>query len=171
MIPLTAAANGTLTWSKLSCKPSYELKLNNQAIGTLHRPSIWSSSFLAETQDGNWTFRRGGFWGTGSEIVDSASGQPIATYKSAWGGKGTLTFTDGQTFRVSSKGLFHPVWTILGEADQPVLSLHVREKRVELAAGTAISAGRLPLVVLFILYFIQRAEEDAAAVAVAAAAS
>jgi hypothetical protein len=171
MIPLTVAANGTLTWSKLSCKPNYELRLNNQAIGTLKRQSIWSSSCYAETPDGNWTFRRSGFWGTGSEIVDSGSGQTIATYKAAWGGKGTLTFADGQTFFVHCKGLFHPVWSILGEGDQPVLQLRVREKRVELASGVVLTPDRLSLLTMFTLYCVQRAEEDAAAVAVAAAAS
>jgi hypothetical protein len=83
MIPLTAAVSGVLTWSRGSFSGHYQLKVNEEVAGTLNRTSMWSSNLIATTDAGQWIFRRAGFWGTGSEIVDSTSGQPIATYKAA----------------------------------------------------------------------------------------
>lgn len=168
MIPLSAEVSGTLTWTKISCR-SYELKLNNEVVGTLNRPSFWSLTFLAETHEGRSIFRRGGFWGTGSEIVDAASNQQIATYRPAWGGKGSLRFADGQSFYVGCKGLWRPVWNVTSEAGQTVLALHRREKTVELPSRAAVPAGRLALLVMFAWYCMLRAEEDAASAASVAA--
>jgi hypothetical protein len=107
---ISGAISGTLTWSKISRSRDYELQLNGEAAGTLRRPGWFETSFLAETPDGQWTFRRGGCFGGGSEIFssnsDSVSRQPIASFKSSWGtGGGTLTFADGQTFSAEVRRL------------------------------------------------------------------
>jgi hypothetical protein len=170
MIPLSTAAasanSGALTWTKISCNRRYELKLNGETVGELARPSLWSQKFIAETQEGRWTFRRGGFLGTGAEIVDPASGQTSATFRGDWGSGGALTFADGQRFRFSCKGWWRPVWTVATEAGQPVVLLHAREKTVELVAGAAVPDGRLSLLIMFAWYRKLQAEEDAASVAV-----
>lgn len=171
MIPISSALSGGLTLSKSSCNRS-ELKLNNEVLGTLHKPSFWASEFVAETRSGRWTFRRGGFCGTGAQIVDSTTQQSIATSKSGWGGRGTLTFADGQKFEVECTGWWRPVWSVLTENRQPVLQIHTREKTVDLAAGAAVapvSDDRLTLLILFTWYCALRAEEDAATAVLVAA--
>jgi len=147
MIPLSSASaiSGGLTWKKISCSRSYELKLNDQVVGTLDRPSFWSSDFVADTQNGSWIFRRCGFLGNGAEVFDSASHQSIAAFKSEWGGGSTLTFADGQSFRLQCKGWWRPVWSVIGEAGQPVLVLDVRDKTVEVPAAGAVPDSRLSL--------------------------
>jgi hypothetical protein len=169
MIPISSALSGELIWSKISCSRDYELKLSNEVVGTLHKPNFWSSEFVAETRDGRWTFRRGGFCRTGAEILDSASRQPIATLKCAWGGRGTLTFADGQTFHLECKGWWRPVWSVLTPNGQLVLQILRRERTVDLPASTAVADDRLALLIMFAWYRVVQAEEDAAAVAVAAA--
>lgn len=169
MIPLTTAVSGELTWSKISCK-NYELRRNGEMLGTLERPSFWSSTYLAETPAGNWTFRPGGFLGSGAEILDSATKQVIATFKSAWGGRGVLTFADGQKFTVESTGLWRPVWDVNAEGGQTILRLHAREKNVELFSA-AVSADRLSLLAMFIYYRLLKSEEDAAVAVVAVVVS
>jgi len=168
MIPLFSAVSSGLTWSKLPRNQGYELKRNNAVVGSLRRASFWSSNYLAETGDGQWAFRRGGFFGTGAEIVDSASQQRLATFKSDWGGGGTLIFSDGQTFRVRCKGWWRPVWSVIAEDGQPVLHLHTREKTVEVPTGPAIPESRLCLLILFGWYRVLQAEQDAASAAVVA---
>jgi hypothetical protein len=171
MIPISSALSDGLIWSKISCSRNYELKLNNELVGRLHKPNFWSSEFEAETQAGRWIFRRGGFCGTGATIVDSVSKQPVATSRSSWGGRGTLTFTDGQTFQVGCKGWWHPVWSVFTESGQPVLHIQTREKVVDLPAGSAVTDDRLALLIMFTWYCRLRAEEDAAAVVMVAAVS
>ena len=107
MIPLSSVVSSGLTWSKVS-QQDYELKLNDDVIGNTAWPSAWSSTVLAETQSGHWTFRRAGWLGAGAQILDSSSQQEIATFKSSWSGAGTLTFADGQTFHFECKGLWRP---------------------------------------------------------------
>jgi len=165
MIPLSSAVSGGFTWSKIPHGRGYQLKLNDELVGTLRHPSFWSSSFVADTQDGCWTFRRAGFLGTAAEIVNPASEQVIATFKSSWGGGGTLTFADGQTFQLQCKGWWRPLWSATTESDQPVLHLHTREKTVELPAGAAVPESRLSLLIMFAWSRVLQAEEYAASAA------
>ena len=166
MIPLFSAISGGLTWSKLPRCQNYELRKNGDVVGTLARPSIWLSDFVAETVDGRWSFRRRGF--CGAEIVDSVSKQPIATFKSAWGEQGLLTLAGGETFHLVCKGWWRPVWSVVGESGQPLLYIRTREKTVEVPTTTAVPEDRLSLLIMFAWYRFLQAEEDAASAATVA---
>jgi hypothetical protein len=166
MIPLSSAVSGGLSWSKLPCSQNYELRRNGHVVGTLARPSCVSSKFDAEMADGRWSFRRKGF--CSAEIVDSVSEQPIATFKSAWGGQGLLTFADGETFHVECKGWWRPVWSVVAENGQPLLHLHTREKTVEVPTTATVPENRLSLLIMFAWYRVLQAEEDAASAATVA---
>jgi hypothetical protein len=171
MIPLSSAAaiSAGLTWSKIPGSRDYELKLNGEAVGTLRRLGWLTSSFLAETQSGNWTFRRGGCFGGGAQILDSATQQPIATLKSSWGtGGGTLTFADGQTFQLRCEGWWRPVWSVIAESGETLLRLHRREKKVEVTTPAAASDSRLTLLIMLTWYRVLQSEEDAASAAMVA---
>jgi hypothetical protein len=85
MIPLSTALSRGFTFT--SKWRGFELKQNDQTVATLRSASIWCSSFEASTSSENWIIRRSGFWGNRAEIVDASSEQPIATFKSAWGGR------------------------------------------------------------------------------------
>jgi len=163
MIPLSSAVSSGFSFSGIS--RGYELKLDDQVVGTLERASFWSCNYVATTQEGSWRFRRGGFFNTGAEIVDSASQQTIATLKAGWGGKGELTFSDGQKFLLGARGWWRPVWSVTTESGEPVLELRTREKLVEVPNATAVAARRLSLLAMFTLYRMRQAEEDAASAA------
>ena len=160
MIPSSSAVSSRLTWSQIPRTRTYELKANDAIAGTMLHPANRSSNFVAETQDGRWSFRRAGLLGVGAEILDSDSQQKIATFISGWGGEGLLTFTDGERFRLECKGWLHPVWTVLTEAGKPVLHVRSREKTVELM-DTPISRSRVSLLSVFAWYRVLQAEEDA----------
>ena len=166
MIPLSAAVSSGFTFSEHT--RSFELKLNDQIVGKLEQPRMWSPVCVASTPEENWTIRRSGFWGSRAEILNSVSQQPIATFKSGWGGRGMLTFADGQVFLVAGRGCWHPLWTVTTDAGQPVLQLHTREKSVEVCDVSALPQNRLSQLVLFTLYRVRQAEEAEAAADAAA---
>src|SRR5262245_48859532 len=120
MIPISSAISGGLVWSKAPNKCGYELKRNGEIVGSLQRTSLWSSEFQAESAHGSWKFRRTGCLHTGSEIVDSNSDTRIAVLKPNLSGGGVLKFSDGSTFRITSKGSWRPLWTLLADNGQPL---------------------------------------------------
>jgi hypothetical protein len=171
MIPISSALSGGLVWSKAPHKRGYELNRNGAVVGSLQRISFWSTEFQAESHAGSWRFRRVGFWRIGTEIVDSNSNASVATFRPSWSGGGTLCFSDGQAFRITSIGCWRPVWMVLAENGQPVLSIRSREKAVELPKESYVSEGRLILLAIFTWHAIQQAAQDAASVAAMVAAT
>ena len=166
MNPSLAAVSSGFTFS--ANWRGFELKHDGKSVATLKRPKVWSADFMVESAGESWVIRRSGFWGNRGDIVDGASQQKIAAFKWGWGGKGTLTFADGQTFHVLTRGCWHPIWSVTTEAGQSVLKLHTREKSVEVREGPALPADRLLVLMLFTLYRVRQAEEAAAAAAAAA---
>lgn len=171
MIPISSGVPCGPVWSKTPHKPGYELKRNGEIVGSLQRTSLWSSEFQAESHRGSWRFRRTGCFHTGREIVDLNSDTRIATLKPNWSGGGLLVFSDGLTFRLTCKGFWRPVWTVLADNGQPVLSVHSRAKTVRLPKELHPYQDRLILLVIFAWYMVQQASEDAASAAAAVAAT
>jgi hypothetical protein len=175
MIPISSAVasakSGWLVWSKIPHKRGYELKSNGEAVALLQKTSCWSSEFHAEAQQGQWRFRRAGFWRT--EIADANSGVSIAAFKPNWSGGGTLVFTDGETFQLAHKGFWRPIWTVRAQNGQAVLSLDARARTVELSDEPTLGkrGERLTLLAIFVWHMMRQAAEDSASVAAVVAAT
>jgi hypothetical protein len=166
MIPTATAVSSQFTFS--ANWRGFELKQNDTPIATLKRPCVWSSDFIATTSTESWIIRRGGFWGNKGEIREASSQQQIAVFKWGWGGKGSILFADGQAFLMVTRGIWHPVWTVVTQAGERVLELHTREKSVEIDPEAAVANDRLSILILFALYRVRQAEEAAAAASAAA---
>jgi len=164
MIPPSFGAPGVLTWSNSALNRGCDLQRNDEVLGTLRHLAPFSSSYVAETQYGKWTFRREGLLGASTEIIDSAS-QHVATFRSVWAGAGTLTFTNGQTFQLKCKGWAHPVWNFTMGGGKLLLSLHAWERTLDLRGGSELPENQLALLIMFTLYRMRQAEEDAASAA------
>ena len=169
MIPISSAVAGGLVWSKTPHKRGYELRCNGEIVGALQRKSYWSSEFRAESADGRWQFRRTGWFHTRTEIADSNSGARIAAFNPNWSGGGMLIFSDGLRFRLTHKGFWRPVWTVLAESGQPVLSIRPCDKTVELTRESRLSEEKLSLLTIFTWHIIRQTAEEAAAASVAVA--
>lgn len=165
MIPPSFRTPGFLTWSNSALSRGCDLKRNDEILGTLRHLAPFSLNYLAQTQYGKWIFSRDGFLGASAQIRDSTSQQRIASFRSVWAGGGTLTFADGLTFHLKCKGWAHPVWSITTESGQFVVSLHAWEKRLELRGGFELPEDQLALLIMFTLYRMRQAEEDAASAA------
>ena len=168
MIPSSSVTLGTFTWSNLPKNQGCELRRDGGPLGTLRRPSVWSSDYVATIGGKQWTFRRSGFWGNCSDVVDSDSQPAIATFKCSLAGRGTLMFSDGQKFDFVCHGLWRPIWSVTSEDGKPVLALHSREEFVEVNPDSGVPESRLSLLALFALYRVRQAEEDAASAAIVA---
>jgi len=160
-----------LAWSRTHHQCGSELKRNGETVGSLRRTRWWSSERQAESSHGSWRFRRSGFFRLCTEIVDAPSNTRIASLKPNWTGGGKLAFSDGQTFRIRSRGLWRPVWTVFADNGLPVLSIHSRGKTVELPNDLHLQEDRLFLLVMFTRHLMQQASEDAASAAMVAAIS
>lgn len=168
MIPSSSVTLSRFTWSNLPKNQGSELRRDGRPVGSLLRPSVWSSDYVAVSGEKQWTFRRRGFWGNCSEITESGSQPAIATFKCSLAGRGTLMFSDGQKFDFVCHGLWRPVWSVMSENGQPVLALHAREEFVEFKPDSGVPDSRLSLLALFALYRVRQAEEDAASAAIVA---
>lgn len=166
MISLSSDTSSGFTWTKLPRGRGREVRLNGASAGTLRKTSLWSSKYEATTPEGTFTFRKN-CWGSKTEILDSSSQQTVALYESGWRKPSTLSFSDGQRFHISRKGCWRPQWHITTETGQPVLTLNMRDKAASPSVST-IKDDRLSLMILFILYRVQRAQEEAAASAAVA---
>lgn len=162
-IPISSAIAGGLLWSKTPHKRGYELRCNGGIVGSLQRKSCWSSEFRAESNAGTWKFRRTGWFRTGTEITDQKSGARIAVFKPNWTGGGILAFSDGMRFRLTYKGFWRPVWSVLADTGQSILSIRPRNEAVELTGDVRLPEERLSLVAIFTWHIIRQIAEDAGA--------
>ena len=162
MHPLSTAVSPAFTWCDLPRNAGIELKRHNELASTVTRAGTYSSDYIATTPNGTWTFHRSGLMGTGVEILDSNSHQRLASYKSHWGARGTLTFADGESFHLECHGLWHPVWKVTTMNGELVLSLHTREQFVDVPDESNIAANRLSALVTFLVSRVRQAEEDTA---------
>lgn len=166
MIPLSFAAPGELIWSKIPHLSGFELKQNGEVVARLEKPSFWSYGMQAEAQGGRWMFSRTGFWRNTTVVVDEVSKAALASLTRSWSGVGTLTFSDGQTFRLSPTGFWRMVWEVKFANGQTVMRIHSRKKKVELVSEEGVSASRATLLALCAWDCIRQEEEGAAIAAI-----
>ena len=169
MIPLSSANSSGFTWSKLPRNCGFEVKLNGSVVGALRRMSFWSSNYEAITSEGTFKMQRRGWSGTKAAIVDSVSQRQIALFESGWRRRSTLTFADGQRFQIERKGCWRPQWSIISESGERVVCLDLRQRTGDTPFAANVKTSRLALLVMFTLYRIRQAEDDASAAAVVAA--
>ena len=168
MIPLSSVTRGTFTWSDLPKNQGCELRRDGGIVGRLLRPSVWSSNYEAISGNHRWTFQRTGFWGHWAEILELDSQPVIATFKCSLGGRGTLSFADGEKFDFICHGIWRPIWSVMREDGELVLALHSREQFVDVNSESGVPESRISLLALFGLYRVRQAEEDAASAAIVA---
>jgi len=169
MIPISSVQSGGLTWSKTPDRRRYELKRHEEMVASFRRTSCWSSELHVESAHGQWRIRRSGFFRT--EIVDARSNTRVALMHPNLSGGGRLEFIDGSNFRIASKGLWRPVWTVWTESKQPVLRLRSCEHTVDLPQELLVTEEKLILLTSFTWHVMRQASEDAASVAALVAAT
>jgi len=154
---LSATLSGEFRW--FCNKNIQQLKLGDQVVGSLRKTSFWSSDFQAESTYGSWKFSRRGMLGTGAEILDMATNQCVAAFKSNWG-RGMLIFADGETFQINSKGYWRPFWSVRTLDGHLVVSMSSWDSGVELIRRAGMVEGRSVLLAFFLKSHMQQIAED-----------
>jgi hypothetical protein len=87
-----------LTWmQRKGIKSEYELRFGDDLVAILRFPKMLSSTAIAESGDGCWTFERVGFLKPKTVIRASGSADDLATYApKAWKGGGVLELPGGR---------------------------------------------------------------------------
>jgi hypothetical protein len=90
-------------------------------------------------------------------------------FKANWLGGGTLTFADGQQFRLATRGFWRPVWSWLNSYGQTLVDVTPHDKRVFLVR--AAESRYLPVLIMLSWHQILQSNDDAASVLAASAAA
>jgi hypothetical protein len=87
-----------LTWiQRKGLKSEFELRFGDDLVATLRFPKMLSSTAIAESGDGSWTFEREGFLKPTTVIRASGSADELATYtRKVWRGGGILNLSGGR---------------------------------------------------------------------------
>ena len=157
-----------LTWVKSRVKGRHELSAHGPILGSLQRVGFWKSVTQAEFKGWTWSFQRCGL--TRTAIMEEPGARPIAEFKTNWLGGGMLIFNDGESYQLTAKGFWRPVWSWLDREGERLLEVIPHEKSVCItgAAGAQAwnsQAGKLPVLIMFSWHQILQTNDDAAAAA------
>ena len=100
-------------------KQAYELRANNELVGTLHWPTVLRSLCVAETVDESWNFERLGL--LNSRVVARVAGseQDVLTYRHNWTQTlGTLKHIDGREFTLRGSNWWRNHFTLVQKLTQ-----------------------------------------------------
>jgi hypothetical protein len=156
-----------LTWIKSNLKGRYELTANGPIVGSLQRVGFWKSASRAEFKGQSWSFQRSGLGST--QVFLEPGAQHVAEFKANWLGGGTLTFADGQQFRLATKGFWHPVWSWLDKYGQALVDVTPHDKSVFLVG--AAESRYVPVLIMLSWHQILQSNDDAGSVLAASAAA
>jgi hypothetical protein len=178
-----------LTWVKSRIKGRHELSADGPILGALQRVGFWKSVTQAEFKGRTWSFQRCGVSRTA--IMEEPGARPIAEFKANWLGGGMLTFNDGDTFQLTARGFWRPVWSWIDRAGKRLLEVIPHQKRVRVTDAKSIGitdaksvgitgaksvgvtgaqtwnsqADKLPVLIMFSWHQILQTNDDAAAAA------
>jgi hypothetical protein len=162
---------------------NYELRTEDRVVGALAFPKAFGSLAAAATVEGDWSFKRAGFFKPFITVRQEGGDTDVAVYRPKWTGmQGTLEFADGNVFLWSTANFWATRFQFSDASGQPLVTyqsgleewklsdLFKSQGRVEIDPS-AYALRELPLLVLLGWYIILLHEQDSAAAASAAAAS
>ncbi len=90
-----------LNWMQMnSCKREYELKFDDELLGTLDWKSWYSSKAVGKTADGEWTIKKTGVFQPKVTIRNQGEKKDLAVINYDSYGKATLKFNTGETYNM-----------------------------------------------------------------------
>jgi hypothetical protein len=171
MRPLADFAQQELLWVQpAAMKREHELRAGDEVVANLRfeRGSLAS----AVAAEGEWTFKRQGFWQP--RVTARAAGSPsdIALFRPHWAGGGRLELADGTALQLSSANFWQSQW-VWQQQDRVLLRYKGRHGLIK--AGGALelapeAAHRPDIALLALLgwYLILLHAEDSTASTAAA---
>ncbi len=122
MEKLRHRSSNSLTWFQLHGPGrEFELKANDLVYATLKWEKLFGSLATAVTAEGDWTFKRVGFFKPSITIRVPGSEQNAAVFSPGWTGTSTLEMADGRKLKWTNRDFWHSVWGFVDEAGEDVL--------------------------------------------------
>ncbi len=156
---LSEVDTSDLRWTRTGEGHTYRLVSGSEAVASLHWQKSVGSLATAETAEGRWTLKRGGFMSPTVSVRDAEHGQDLAILHVHWN-VSTLTARGGAVFRWTRIGFWVPAWQVTDQAGAELVHFEPVRKDSHLEGGLALVAPRgrtIPeLLLLLVLgwYFI-----------------
>src|SRR5262245_26243075 len=165
-----------LKWSQPSAmRREFELLNGEEVVATLKFRSLFGTHAIAQTADGEWTFKRVGFWKTQVTICPEGSDKEVAIFRNnTWTAGGTLELADGRALRANTN-FWMSTYEFRNEGEEPLIRFHRfggpfhLSSKVEIFRGAA-GLPELPWLVALGWYLAVKMQDDAGGGAAAAAA-
>jgi hypothetical protein len=171
MQPINTVAGQELIWTRVSKSPLvYELRAGDITVAALR----WQHGSLAEaeTADGQWTFKRAGFWHPRVTVRVPGSDADVALFAANWHGGGSLHLAAERQFAWSAANFWHSQWAWKDAAGLPLMTFTSKRGTApaEGQAEVALAALDLPELSLlaplgWYLLLLQARDDQAATVA------
>ncbi len=154
-------------------KQAYELRADNELVGTLHWNTL-GSSCAAETADGAWTFNRQGFFKVHVTARALGSEQDVLVYTPNWTGTNArMEHCDGREFALNGPHWWGNRFTLVQKStsaeDVELLAVQIHFRLFRGSADVMIQPPLVQmedasLLTLFSCYLAAMAVEDMSAV-------
>lgn len=116
-------AGGELAWRRPhASRQEYELRAGDEVVATLRWQKSAGSLALAETSDGQWTFKRQGFWHPRITARLQGTEHEVATFAPTWSGRGGLSLAGGPSFRWASANFWQSRWEWQDIQERPLVA-------------------------------------------------
>lgn len=159
---------------------NFELRAGDLLFATLEFQSAWGSLATAICSDGNWSFKRVGFFNPRVTVRSAGQETDLAVYRPKWTGtEGELAFLSGQHFHWKAANFWATQYAFVMPDGSPILTFkpgveegHLSDffkyqARVEIEPGV-IRIPELPVLALLGWYLMILQQDDATAASAAA---
>jgi hypothetical protein len=153
-------------------KREFELRSGEETVSRLEFRSTFGSLASARGEDGQWTFKRVGFWRSHITVREAGSETDLAVFRNnTWTAGGTLEFADGRAFRANTN-FWMTSYQFTDANDQPLVrfthvggTFHLScDVQVEPAG---VKLAELPWLVALGLYLLVKMRDEAGSAAAA----
>lgn len=178
MRPISEVIDQTLVWKYDKSSQSFNLEVgeedkerHGEILATLSSPKGSGSLMLAETADGRWTYKRGGFWHPHITLRQAGSDSDLAVFESDWNGHGKLTLSQERVFRWQSTNSWGGEWA--WRAPNGVYLMRFKNKTSWTSSSTELTLNpavadmpELSVLITLGAYIVRMHSYDAASTAV-----
>jgi hypothetical protein len=135
-----------LIWSRpRMMKREFELRSGEETLATLRWSKGWWSTLAeAASAEGEWTFKRSGFWKSKVTARQPGSETDLATFEPGWTGAGVLTIAGGATYRWANDGHWGTAFAWKDSAGNSLVRLRHRMMKNQGEVEISPSASALP---------------------------
>lgn len=183
MQPLSEFSGRYLEWLQPKTFDTYyELRSEEQLMGTLTFRSSFGTLAVAETGEGKWSFKRVGFLNPRVTVRSYGSERDLAIYQPKFWGDGILYFTRGPTLLWVPTNFWRTDWAFLDQDERQIVSFKggvakeklkdilKRQTTLELV-DTIRFREQMPLLATLGMYLIILHHQDAAGAVAATTAT